>query len=221
MHDRGPLIYLVHDNEQSAFDTALYSVRRYGGSLVAVESGEKRSHAGQDPNRNFAINASDAATCRDMVTKPAPEFTEIMRALNPDRQSFFLTLHNNDDGYSGGGGLGTINVERPSSIMQGMPAPQSASDTDDALLIAGIEPFGANKHARAVTDHMHEAGYHVIYELVKSSNNDCSFSNFVVLNNLGDYYNIETQHGHTAQQKQILDHLMAYLRFRPQNQEVK
>ncbi len=42
------------DNEVSAFDTALYSIFKYGGTIVAVEGNETRNfHGKQDPNRNF------------------------------------------------------------------------------------------------------------------------------------------------------------------------
>jgi hypothetical protein len=37
----------------------------------------------------------------------------------------------------------------------------------------------------------------------------------VKLNNLGDYYNIEVEHGRVEDQKQILDALMAYLSIKP------
>ena len=213
--DRGPLIYLPHDNENSAFDTALYSLRRYGGTMVAIEADEARSFKGQDPNRNFATSAASAEPCGNMIVKPAPEFTEILRAMNPEGQPFFLTLHNNDDGYEGGGGRGSINVGRSSAIMKGLPAPGSKSDEDDALLLAGTVPFEENKKAVELVAYMHERGIHALYEYIRPSVNDCSFSNYVVLNNLGDYYNIEAQVGHTEEQKSMLDHLMAYLKFRP------
>ena len=49
----GPLWAVPHNNERAAFDTAADAVRRYGGVIVAVETGGSRYFMGQDPNRNF------------------------------------------------------------------------------------------------------------------------------------------------------------------------
>ena len=38
----GPLWAVPHDNENAAFNTAVYAVRRYGGVIVAVETGNAK-----------------------------------------------------------------------------------------------------------------------------------------------------------------------------------
>lgn len=213
-YDKGPTIFLLHDNENSAFDTALYSITKYGGKIVSVEAREKRIFAGvQDPNRNFGVSPAQTKACRDMRTKPAPMFTKILQDLRSTRANFFLTLHNNANGHTGNGGGGAISADRNSSVMNGMRAP-SGGDEDDAILLASTKAPGEDLKLNKAVKYFHQAGINVIYEYVRPENNDCSFSNFVVLNKLGQYFNIEAQHGHTAQQKQMLDVLMKYQRVR-------
>ncbi|WP_010140655.1 hypothetical protein [Oceanicola sp. S124] len=210
---RGPVWAVLHDNENAAFDAALYAVHKYGGALIAVEAGENRVFMGQDPNRNFSLTASSAATCRDISQKPTPGFTNAIAGYFSQRYPV-LTLHNNDDGYSGAGGAGTISARRSSASMTGMmtPTPQGAlSDEDNAILLAGSQPFEANRQARQATGAFHAAGVNVIYEHVRPERNDCSFSFFTTMNGLGDYYNIEAQHGALEAQRQMVDVLMRHL----------
>ncbi|MBR9766572.1 MAG: hypothetical protein GYB53_24415 [Rhodobacteraceae bacterium] len=214
---RGPVWAVLHDNENAAFDAALYAVHRYGGALVAVEAGENRVFMGQDPNRNFSLTASSAATCRDISQKPTPGFTTAITDFFSQHYPV-LTLHNNDDGYSGAGGAGTISARRSSASMTGMmtPTPRGTlSDEDNAILLAGEAPFEQNSRARKATAAFHAAGINVIYEHVRPERNDCSFSFFTTMNGLGDYYNIEAQHGALAEQRQMVDVLMRQLGIAP------
>lgn len=219
-HSKGPTIYLLHDNENEAFDTALYSIRKYGGKLVAVEAGDSREFKGQDPNRNFGATQATTASCRDMQRKPAPLFTQFLLDLRGSSPNFILTLHNNADGHSGNGGSGGISAGRTSAVMAGLMAP-NGGDEDDAILLAGTQPYDKDKQAQKATAQFHKAGVNVIYEHVLPERNDCSFSNYVVLNRIAPYYNIEAQHGHTAQQKAMLDVLMKYHRMKVRDGSVK
>lgn len=214
---RGPVWAILHDNEDSAFDSALYAVSRYGGKMVALETGEGRSFSGQDPNRNFGASSKITAPCRNMTARPAPAFTD---AINRhfDRRYPVLTMHSNDNGYAGAGGAGHISAKRTSATMKGImsPHPQgSLSDEDNAVLTAGTVPFEQNKKAQKLASYLGGQGINMIYEHVRTNTNDCSFSFHVKLNNLGDYYNIEVEHGRIEDQKQILDALLAYLGINP------
>ncbi|QYX56486.1 hypothetical protein K1T73_15770 [Roseovarius sp. SCSIO 43702] len=219
-HRRGPTIFLLHDNEQSAFDTAVYGIRRYGGKIVAVEAGDGREFRGQDPNRNFGTSKAGTVTCREMRRKPAPIFTRVLMDLRNTRPGFVLTLHNNANGHSGNGGSGGISAARQSAAMTGRMAPGDG-DEDDAILLAGTRPLDRNAGAQDVIARLHRAKVNAIYEHVRPDRNDCSLSNYVVLNNLGTYYNIEAQHGHTAQQKRMLDILMQMERVKVRDKAVR
>lgn len=217
----GPTIYLLHDNENTAFDAAIYSVLRYGGKLIAVESGETRDHQGQDPNRNFGMTKEATASCKDMRKRPAPIFTQFLLDLRNPRISFFLTLHNNADGHSGNGGSGGISAARKSAVMTGFMTEVAKADEDDAILLAGTKPFEQENRAKKAAEFFLERGINVIYEHVRPEGNDCSFSNYVVLNDLGEYFNIEAEHGHLDQQKAMLDTMMTFHRIRVRNKSVR
>ena len=135
--------------------------------------------------------------------------------LHVSSKDFIITLHNNANGHSGNGGGGAISAARKSQVMLGLMAP-NGGDEDDAILLAGTVPFEANDDARALTNHFHGIGVNVIYEHVRPDKNDCSFSNYVVLNKQKyGYFNVEAQHGHLPQQKAMLDALMAHLGYKP------
>jgi hypothetical protein len=214
---RGPVWAILHDNENSAFDAALYAVSRYGGKMVALETGEGRSFDGQDPNRNFGASSKITAPCRNMTAHPAPAFTNaINRHFDPRYP--VLTMHSNDNGYAGAGGAGHISARRTSATMKGIMSPNPSgtlSDEDNAVLTAGTVPFDQNKKAQKLAAYLGGQGINMIYEHVRTNTNDCSFSFHVKLNNLGDYYNIEVEHGRVEDQKQILDVLMSYLGIKP------
>ena len=220
-HKTGPTIFLLHDNENTAFDAALYGVRKYGGKLVAVESGEKRVFQNtQDPNRNFGTTLSQTHVCAGMRTKPAAGFTGLLLDLQGKDAPFFLTMHNNSDGHHLGGIRGGVRAARRTSLVYSMLLP-IIGDADDAVLLAGDRYLSENLQAGKVADYFRKAKINVIYERVWASKNDCSFSNFVVLNGLGDYYNIEAQHGHFDAQKKMLDALMHYRNIDVYNAEIK
>jgi len=220
-HKTGPTIFLLHDNENTAFDAALYGVRKYGGKLVAVESGEKRVFQNtQDPNRNFGKTLSQTHVCAGMRTKPAAGFTGLLLDLQGKDAPFFLTMHNNSDGHHLGGIRGGVRAARRTSLVYSMLLP-IIGDADDAVLLAGDRYLSENLQAGKVADYFRKAKINVIYERVWASKNDCSFSNFVVLNGLGDYYNIEAQHGHFDAQKKMLDALMHYRNIDVYNAEIK
>jgi len=218
-HPKGSTIFLLHDNENSAFDASLYGIKKYGGKLVAVEAGDKRQFKGQDPNRNFGVAKSTTSTCRDMRTKPAPLFTQFLLDLHNGNLNYILTMHNNANGHSGNGGSGGISAARNSTVMHGLQAP-NGGDEDDAVLLAGTKPYDKNNRAKKAVSYFHKQGINVIYEHVTPERNDCSFSNHVVLTGIASYFNIEAEHGHTAQQKQMLDVLMKFHRMRVRDKSV-
>lgn len=216
---RGPTWAILHDNEDSAFDAGLYGISRYGGTMVAVEAQENRSFKGQDPNRNFGTSARIAAPCGAMQTKPAPLFTKAI-SQHFSRNYPVLTMHSNENGHVGNGGAGHISAGRSTATMRGFLATtprRGLSDEDNALLTAGLTPYENDAQAQKLVQHFGARGINVIYEHVRTEKNDCSFSFHVKLNKMGDYYNIEVEHGRTGDQKAILDELMAYIGVRAGN----
>src|SRR5262249_2293083 len=101
-----------HDNEHAAFDTAVYGVTRYHGTVIAVEAaGQRLNESGQDPNRNF--NVGPGRKCPQQIA-PSPEYTNrFLQRMRPDE--LIIALHTNERGFQGdgAGGAGTISMLRP------------------------------------------------------------------------------------------------------------
>lgn len=211
----GPLFVIPHDNENSAFPSAIYGLAKYGGTLVAVEAGERRIFKGQDPNRNFGTTRSAAAACPKQRA-PAPKYTNAIMQHRKSGQPI-IALHSNSNGWSGNGGSGTISINRNSKVMRpfvtAIARSRRLADEDTLIVIASTKPPGKDrKQARALEHFTKKAGVNVIYEYVKPSQNDCSLSNYVVLNNLGSYFNVEVENGDVQTQKHVLDIVMDYVR---------
>ena len=211
----GPLFVIPHDNENSAFPSAIYGLDKYGGTLVAVEAGERRIFKGQDPNRNFGTTRSAAAACPKQRA-PAPKYTNAIMKHRKSGQPI-IALHSNSNGWSGNGGSGTISINRNSKVMRpfvtAIARSRRLADEDTLIVIASTKLPGKDREqARALEHFTKKAGVNVIYEYVKPSQNDCSLSNYVVLNNLGRYFNVEVENGDVKTQKHVLDIVMDYVR---------
>jgi len=206
----GPLFVVPHDNEDAAFVTGVYGLRRYGGTLVAVEAGEERFLSGQDPNRNFGTNGAVARRCRGQRA-PAPKYT---RAILNARQKGapIIALHSNANGWSGNGGKGNISIRRPGAglpFVTALARSRRFLDEDTLVILAGANPPGKDRDlSRKIKYFTQSAGVNVLFEQVNPATNDCSLSNYVVLKNLGSYFNIEVETGDAATQKKILDLVM-------------
>ncbi len=199
---KGPFWYLPHDNEESAFDAAVYAAKRYGGGFLAVEANGQRYASGKDPNRNFKQGSNYSKTI----------FRIIDTYKNSDMP--YLALHSNDEGHLNSGGGGTVSIRNSSKIAQAFPAgrvktghQKGLQDEDSLIFLAGktidrkrIEQFNA-------------AGLHVKYETVTASSNDNSMSNYIILQKNGaGYINIEVEHGDTKTQKKMIDKVMKVLK---------
>lgn len=201
---RGPVWYLPHDNEDTAFRAALHAVVRYGGSMVALETGEQRNYRGIDPNRYFALNRGDIRACS--MSAPAPAYTRHVMSLFRGRDAI-LTLHNN----TRGGGV-SVNMSGPK--VTGFRASGPLSDPDHLVFIAGKRAVDNDRAARKRRDGLLSVGLNVVHERVSERTSDCSLSNHVALNDGRPYYNVEAVHGSRIQHVMV-DRLMQVLRVRP------
>lgn len=215
-HIKGPFWFLPHDDENSAFDSAIYAIRHYGGGFLAVQSGGKRFVGYQDPNRNFGKDKKTALACKAQKY-PSPIYTDTVFDIIDKFRPFnmpYLALHNNSDGYSGNGGRGTISILRSSSHAKAFPAYKKItkdgglSDEDSLVYIAGT----SKNPPKSKISKLHKVGLNVKYEWVDNRHYDCSMSNYVVLKrNSDNYYNIEAQRGDTKTQKLMIDRVMSLI----------
>ncbi len=210
----GPAWLAPHDNEDAAQNGGLWAVRQFGGFLITFETGDQRIFQGQDANRIFATDTRTAATC-SKLRAPHPRLTRLIDDYFRMAPRPYLSLHSNDNGYSGNGGQGTISVLRRSSILQGHPAKrgsQLADDEDNLMMTAGTQRFDDNGPALHFTSAMHRQGVHVIYEEVNRAKNDCSFSNYVKLTYpTAAYYTVEVEHRQDARMRELITILLNYI----------
>ncbi len=205
---KGLFWFLPHDNENTAFDSAVYAVSRYGGGFLSILSGGSRYHAGQDPNRNFSKSKYKEPSCQYQKA-PSPVYTQhVFQIIDSyKKRSYpYLALHNNTNG-------GGISVLKSSKTVHSYPAypvktiknGHGLKDEDNLVYIAGKSPLPpANKLKKLLAN-----GLNVRYETVHKSNNDCSMSNYVVLGKKSSrYFNIEAQHGDAITQRKMIDLLV-------------
>jgi hypothetical protein len=195
---RGPFWYLPHDNENTAFKSAVYATKKYGGGFLAVEAKGSRYSTGKDPNRHFKAGST--------YTKTIFSIIDTFRAKGMP----YLTLHNNKNGHMKYGGEGTVSMKVSGSHTKSYPAGtiktgkrEGLTDEDSLVYLAGhsLEP----KKIKA----LHSQGIHVKYELVSDSRNDNSMSNYVALyKDHSGYVNIEVEDGDLSTQKKMVDKVM-------------
>ena len=214
---KGPFWVLPHDNENAAFDTALRAVIKYGGGMLAVDSNGARRHRGQDPNRNFSKTASESRLC-SAQRRPSPRYTLEILAHYQGRRGPYLSMHNNHDGWSGNGGRGSISLYRETSVQRGFPSNSATGqlrDADNLIFIAGLGPPSSVGSVGRRIKALNAAGLNVVYKQVTDRSFDCSLSDYVARHRLGDYYNIEAQHGQGKAQTEMLHRLMSMLGIKP------
>jgi len=206
---RGAFWFLPHDNENSAFNSAVYATRKYGGGFLAVIAGGNRYFKGQDPNRNFS-NSSHRVCSQQKA--PSAIYTSTVFGIIDSFRGVnypYLALHNNTNR----GGISILKRSKFTKSYLAYPLNmlkqgQGLADEDSLVYIAGASQNPPASKVNALL----RAGLNVKYEIVNSSNNDCSMSNYVVLGRgSSNYYNVEAQHGKTATQIEMIDRLMSII----------
>ena len=206
----GAFWFLPHDNENSAFSSAVYATRKYGGGFLSVVAGGNRYFKGQDPNRNFSD--SSVRICSKQLA-PSPIYTSVVFSIIDSFRSYgkpYLALHNNTNG----GGISALKSSKYTKSFLAYSIAQvkqgvGLADEDSIVYIAGAS---FNPPARKISTLL-SLGLNVKYEIVNSNSNDCSMSNYVVIGRgSNNYYNIEAQHGKSATQKRMIDLLMRLIR---------
>lgn len=215
-HPQGPFWVLPHDNEDTAFDVAVQAVIDYGGGLLAVDSRGQRNFLGQDPNRNFSRTNAESRHCRGQ-RQPAPGYSQAVLDHYRGRRGPILALHNNYNGWSGNGGRGTISMENETAANRAYPGRGSGRlrDEDNLVFVVGTVPLSADPALKRRVAALNAAGLNVMHKQLNASNFDCSLSDYVARHRLGEYYNIEAEHGDRQGQQQMVERLMQVLGIPP------
>ncbi len=216
----GPFWFLPHDDERTAFDSAVYVTRKYGGGFLAVLAHDNRFFNGQDPNRNFGESEQTARTCSQQKFAAPLYSKNVFKVINSFRGSGlpYLALHSNKDGWRGNGGSGGVSILNSSAAVKSYPSGNVLSgkckgvkDEDSLVYIAGTDSNPPQSKLNQLID----AGIHVKYEVISQDHNDCSMSNYVILNKGSNYYNIETELGDGVAQRKMIDALMRIIGVSP------
>jgi hypothetical protein len=203
---RGPLWFVPHDDENAAFDTAIDSIVKYGGTIVAVESGGERLMQGQDPNRNF--DAGGDRQCPQQIGR-SPQYTRHVLSYwewQKDDQPI-IALHSNRP-------TGNIKITRKAPFSTNFRAPNQigGKNPDHTLVfVASRDTPDADPNLRKFVGGLNSHGVNVIYETVASKHSDCSLSNYASLKNIRHYLNVEVVTGDSAIQKDIVGVIMGQL----------
>lgn len=194
---KGPLWFVPHDNENAGFEAALVLLRKYGGAIVAVDSGIAPGHDGQrmnyavgrgapvDPNRNFdsAQPGYAARVLADLAQGAWP----------------IIALHSNVRGFntaesacnrSDPPGNGVISIRFCDSVYTPRPSRRRAFpfDDDDTMAFATYRAGGRPSDAFC-GETLTADDFNVVFERVLVT--DRSLSNYAVLHGLA-YLNFET-----------------------------
>ena len=212
--DPGRILWFVpHDNENDAFDSAVYGLKRYHGTIVAVETGGTRFNGRQDPNRNFQIENA-TTRCRDQVA-PSPIYTERVLRWHKGNALIFA-LHTNERGYAGDGhgGAGGISIAKP--LPGNIPfraqghAPGLSPD-DTVVFLASTAPPQADRNLMTFVQTLQQNQINVLYETVSATHNDCSLSNYAALSGQRDYINLEVVQSDGQTQRMLVDRILDLL----------
>jgi hypothetical protein len=214
----GPFWVLPHDNENAAFAAGVHAVLTYGGGLLAVDSGGSRTYNRQDPNRNFSRNQAESRLCIGQ-RRASPRYTGAILAHYRGRRGPYLALHNNADGHAATGGGGNISVYRTGRMVSSWPGHAQGDrmlrDEDNLVFMAGLRPAAADPPIRRRIAALNRVGLNVLHKEVTTRSFDCSMSDYIARHRLGEYYNIEAQHGAGRTQIEMVDRLLGVLGIQP------
>ena len=212
----GSVFWVVpHDDEGAAFDSAVASVREYGGTVVAVKTGGQRENAGRDPNRNF--DRGSGRLCPSQPSHSTVFAREVLRWR--EGQAPIVALHTNDPGFTGDkrSGMGTISIRLSSQRLKPFRAARAIgrSPDDTMVYVTSQQPPEQNPELMGFVSRLNARRVNVLYEIVNAGSNDCSLSNYAVLENLGRYFNVEAINGDMEAQRQIIRILMNEIGVEP------
>lgn len=195
----GPLWAVPHDNEDAAFDSGIWALNQYGGTMVSVETGGDRNNRGIDPNRIFT---GDATACG----RHSPHFTALF--IDNRGSGKVMGLHSNTPGgdLSVNGSLPNTTPHKAKPKLNPFIAAKSGEDT--LVFVASLAPDGQDPVVDGVVKKLVENGMHVMREHVTPKSNDCSLSNYAALNKLPNYYNVEVVHGDGNAQRKMIELIM-------------
>lgn len=199
-HPGGPLWFVPHDNENAAFQAAVFAVRSYGGVVIAIE--EARSVDGPDSRMNPDVAYGRAIDPNRNFRDDTPNYAATVLADLGAPPRLIVALHTNEPGYSasesactppdaGYTGKGEISVLLCSDLYSPRPSISAAWPFDDTDSVAIVSYLGDRSPASGFCARpLSDADMNIMFEHVVTS--DGSLSNYALFRGL-PYVNLETQ----------------------------
>ncbi|MBS2026715.1 MAG: protein tyrosine phosphatase [Deltaproteobacteria bacterium] len=209
-HDAGPgpLMVNVHDDENTAVDAALAVIAKRGGRVVELQHTGARLITFQlasakyiaDPNRIFTARGVPAtlhkygATSKDAEAAVAAFAKALLGKLDPPAGWPLIALHNNTP-------------ELSYSILSYQPGGADAGEAGEVF----VNPKRNANDFLLVTERKHfdalkARGFNVVLQSDKPATDDGSLSVYCGQQKRA-YVNVEAQHGHLAEQTEMIDAL--------------
>ncbi|WP_439609903.1 hypothetical protein [Reyranella sp.] len=194
-----------HDDEDAAFDSAVYAVKTYGGTVVAVHTKGERNNGNQDPNRNFDLGSGKKCTAQ---TAPSPKYTAEVMKFRP-KDAPIVALHTN---MGGGSTISILKPESHNAIAFVSSSPMhSISPNNTLVFVASVLPPDKDPLLAGFVKRLNATGIHVLYEVVSITKSNCSLSHYAALKGIKDYINIEVLDGDVNAQKAMVDKVIKLL----------
>ena len=215
--ERPRLVFLnVHDDENTSVEAALVALRRVPARLVELRhTGERNLTIRRgaqtfavDPNRMFtdagaarslaSLSRSTPGRVDSMMLRDIRRFADTLLAVAGVAEAqTVVTLHNNTEAnYSARSYLPGAEYASDAEAVHLAPG----EDTDDFFFVTD----------RPLYDALARAGFNVVLQNNATVTDDGSLS--VLAARRGQrYVNVEAQHGHTAQQRRMVEALVRVL----------
>ncbi|MEM7428888.1 MAG: hypothetical protein AAF441_22605 [Pseudomonadota bacterium] len=193
----GPTLFVPHDNADTAFETAVYALERYGGRVVTIHTGETRSNGRTDGLRNFGASAEQISGCSQMKGSPAPAYTDYVLNTMPAGQPV-LVLLNIQDGNS-------ATPDLPGAVTRQTAEGSAVSaDADDFAAVAGTIGLQDDPRAQSLMKALTQAGLNARHRTLPGGVSDCSLAGHAAVRGR-PYLGLYAQAGHGTEQKAMLD----------------
>lgn len=200
-----PLLFIhLHHNEKTAADVADSVSREAGIEFLQIMNNEKRLidfSAGRrsfrvDPNRIFSREGANSNLNRlsqtsDEALLAIDSFQRFLTSFFKDNQTI-VALHNNTDGE--------FSLDQYQQTNAGSIYKNPELDPDDFFITTDSSIFSQLK----------DRGYNVVLENITKVADDGSLSIYCGKNGIR-YVNIEAQHGHYREQREMIEVILQIL----------
>ena len=189
----GPFYFVMHDEEDEAFDAMVWGIANFGGTGIAIENDETRNLAGGiDINNQFG-------------RADRPELNAYFRD-RIEASGTVIALHNNYNHPAG-----SMYYGNPAYFTASCPGYESA-DIDDVIIMGSIGgsagTFCASNEVQRYTGDGSNVGWATYQDRTDSEfdcDRRCNFQKFAISYLGARYYNLEAEHnrGAVVQKRQV------------------